>query len=222
MNFQRFSGFRDAPCPIFWNVTAARLANVHGVPPTVMVMWAALLLSICKVPYSKFSTGTSYPHCNFNGFPQLFQENAGIIAGRLRPFSSVSFPIHYSLIPSCDTVVYNMNLRAIKQTRKNKETKIFRLSPHRLTGILPYIGPSRLVMVSSLGNRIPFFWDMTLRHWVMNPDFSTQRCVFIFKYRNFQGFRAVCDLFYGFPQSFQANAGVCIETGHNCLFLLNF
>jgi hypothetical protein len=77
-------------------------------------------------------------------------------------------------------------------------------------------------MVSSLGNRIPLFWDMTLRPWVMNPDVSTQRCVFIFKYRNVQGFGAVMDLFPGFPQSFQANAGVCIGTGHKCLFLINF
>ena len=77
-------------------------------------------------------------------------------------------------------------------------------------------------MVSSLGNRIPLFWDMTLRQWVMNPDVSRQRCALIFKYRNVQGFGAVCDLFPGFSSSFQANGGVCFETGHNFLFLLNF
>jgi hypothetical protein len=65
-------------------------------------------------------------------------------------------------------------------------------------------------MVSSLAKRIPFFWDMTLRHWVMSPDVSTQPCVLIFKYRNVEGFRAVCDLFPGFTQSFQVNTGVCI------------
>ena len=64
---------------------------------------------------------------------------------------------------------------------------------------------------------ITLFWYMTLRHWVIESRPSTQRFVLVCKGQNVQGFRAVCDIFPGFPRSFQAHAGVCIETGNNCL-----